>query len=167
MLSCLPPSSYHELLLTTVRICLLYSHTGAGDIRRRPLSLPPGTCLVNYGGENINIVESVVARVHDQLLKAPNDQKYIGFDCEWEFTKGPGGGGPGKIAIVQLCTPSKKEVFVFQVLRLSKRINNMFPKSLKVLLEDDAILKVGAGIAGDVAKMEKDWKVQVSRIHYR
>ncbi len=63
--------------------------------------------------------------------------------------------------MVQICTPSK-EIYVFQVLRLSKCIEAIFCKSLKTLLEDEDILKVGAGIAGDTAKLEKDWGVKVS-----
>lgn len=129
---------------------------------KRALALPQSVNLVEYG-DNVNLVEFVMDRIHNQLQETPeNSRKYICFACEWEYLRAlAAGGSTPKIAVIQLCTPSG-EIFVLQVLRLSKQIHHMFPKSLKALLEDGDILKVGAGIDGDAAKMERDWGVKVS-----
>ena len=131
--------------------------------KRAALALPQSVNLVDYG-DNVNLVEFVIDRIHNEVQETSGkSRKYICFACEWEHSRAlAGGGSTAKIAVIQLCTPSG-EVVVLQVLRLSKQIHHMFPKSLKALLEDDDILKVGAGIDGDAAKMERDWGVKVSR----
>lgn len=107
-------------------------------------------------GDHVTLADTAVNKIYDELRAAPTHQQYVGFDCEWEVSKD----GPGRIAVVQVTTPSKKTVII-QVHQLCAR-GAPFPRGLKALLEDSSIAKVGAGIAGDSAKMLRDWNVTVS-----
>jgi len=71
-------------------------------------------------------------------------QLVLGFDIEWRaFTSGE----RRKTSILQLCVSNKK-CYVFQLSVMPK-----FPSELQLLLENEAILKVGVGIDGDINRL--------------
>ena len=110
---------------------------------------------VSVYGTSIALADTCLDKIYDALTEASPHQQYIGFDCEWEVTSS----GPGRIAVVQITTPDR-QTLVIQVLKLC-RAQSTLMRGLKSILEDSAIAKVGAGIAGDVAKMGRDWGIQV------
>ncbi|XP_077099511.1 bifunctional 3'-5' exonuclease/ATP-dependent helicase WRN isoform X5 [Siphateles boraxobius] len=80
----------------------------------------------------------------------------VGFDLEWppSFTKGK----TKKVAVVQLCA-SEEQCFLFHISSMSG-----FPPGLKVLLEDEGIMKVGVGIEGDKWKLLSDYDIKLKNI---
>lgn len=101
-----------------------------------------------------------VERAAAELLKKINamksvmDQVIIGFDIEYRptFQKGV---QPRKTAVMQICGDND-HCHVMHV------IYSGVPPSLKLILEDTSVLKVGAGIAGDARKVLKDYNVSVN-----
>ncbi|XP_056121525.1 bifunctional 3'-5' exonuclease/ATP-dependent helicase WRN isoform X2 [Rhinichthys klamathensis goyatoka] len=80
----------------------------------------------------------------------------VGFDLEWppSFTKGK----TKKVAVVQLCA-SEEQCFLFHISSMSG-----FPPGLKVLLEDESVMKVGVGIEGDKWKLLSDYDIKLKNI---
>lgn len=80
----------------------------------------------------------------------------IGFDIEWRptFKRGV---PPGKVAVMQICADPSHCL----VLHL---IHSGIPQNLQLLLEDSTILKVGAGIGGDAAKISRDCSISIKGV---
>ncbi|BFY97658.1 hypothetical protein BsWGS_00698 [Bradybaena similaris] len=74
--------------------------------------------------------------------------KVLGLDCEWVESH--------KVALLQLASPSGLCILV----RLFK-LWPSFPESLRLLLADSSILKVGAAIIGDAKKLHRDYDISV------
>ncbi|XP_030467446.2 3'-5' exonuclease-like isoform X1 [Syzygium oleosum] len=87
-------------------------------------------------------------------MKSVMDQVIIGFDIEYRptFQRGV---PPRKTAVMQICGDND-HCHVMHV------IHSGVPPSLKLILEDTTVLKVGVGIAGDVRKVLKDYSVSVN-----
>ncbi|XP_061119688.1 bifunctional 3'-5' exonuclease/ATP-dependent helicase WRN isoform X2 [Conger conger] len=77
----------------------------------------------------------------------------VGFDVEWppSFVKGK----TKKVAMLQLCA-SEDKCYLFHLSSMSG-----FPPGLKVLLQDEAIKKVGVGIQGDMWKLLSDFDIKL------
>ncbi|KAJ8346360.1 hypothetical protein SKAU_G00277610 [Synaphobranchus kaupii] len=77
----------------------------------------------------------------------------VGFDVEWppSFAKGE----TKKVAMVQLCA-SEEKCYLFHLSSMSG-----FPAGLKMLLQDEAIKKVGVGIEGDMWKLLSDFDIKL------
>lgn len=81
-----------------------------------------------------------------------NGVKVVGFDLEWKPMHNAQ--QYNRVSLVQIA--SDDEVLLIQLDGSTK-----FPAAVKTLLESPHILKVGAGIEGDVAKLKKDWDVDI------
>jgi len=78
---------------------------------------------------------------------------FLGLDVEWKPNRVKG--APERpVALIQLA--SRHEVLLFHIYRVGQ-----LPPFLTALLEDPEIKKVGVNVKGDVAKLYKDWKVDV------
>ncbi|XP_048139401.1 Werner Syndrome-like exonuclease isoform X2 [Rhodamnia argentea] len=101
-------------------------------------------------------VERAAAQLLSKIdaMKGVMDQVIIGFDIEYRptFQRGV---PPRKTAVMQICGDND-HCHVMHVIRSG------IPPSLKLILEDTAVLKVGAGIAGDARKVLKDYNVSVN-----
>ncbi|MED6158962.1 hypothetical protein PIB30_037934 [Stylosanthes scabra] len=103
-----------------------------------------------------------VEKAAEKLLKVLEEKKRsmvqipLGFDIEWKpsFRSGV---PPGKVAVMQICHGTSH----CHVLHL---IHSGIPKNLQLLLEDPLILKVGAGIGGDTAKVFRDYKISIKGV---
>ncbi|XP_046907168.1 Werner syndrome ATP-dependent helicase homolog isoform X2 [Hypomesus transpacificus] len=78
----------------------------------------------------------------------------IGFDIEWPpcFLKGQ----KKKVALIQLCT-SEDKCYLFHLSSMTG-----FPTGLKLLLEDESVIKVGVGIEGDMWKLLSDFSIKMT-----
>ncbi|GAA5916905.1 hypothetical protein JCM8208_005480 [Rhodotorula glutinis] len=101
-------------------------------------------------GERPRMVYTVDEREVDRVL--PTLKGPLGFDLEWDpyVPKLGGNGGPGKAALVQVCDADT--ILLVHVARMSR-----FPPALKQLVEDPERLKLGVQIAGDAAKLKRDF----------
>jgi len=86
----------------------------------------------------------------ERLREAPA----ISIDAEWEAPT-RAGGRPGKVAMVQLATPSK--AYVVNLFKLGG-----VPPTLCALLGSNSIQKVGLNVKGDLTRLHKDWELKVS-----
>jgi len=78
-------------------------------------------------------------------------QVVLGFDIEWRaFTSGE----CTKTSIMQLCLSNRK-CYVFQLSVMPK-----FPSELQILLENEAIFKVGVGIDGDINRLVSEGSIK-------
>ncbi|KAJ0092066.1 hypothetical protein Patl1_26076 [Pistacia atlantica] len=91
-----------------------------------------------------------------EAKKKETGQVAIGFDIEWRpsFRRGV---LPGKAAVMQICGDTG-HCYVMHI------IHSGIPPSLKFLLEDSSLLKVGVGIVNDAAKVSKDYNVCVKGV---
>ncbi|KAM7362483.1 exonuclease 3'-5' domain-containing 2 isoform 2-T2 [Cochliomyia hominivorax] len=87
-----------------------------------------------------------------QLKKHCNELKVLGFDCEWVTV----GGTRRPTALLQLASGQG----LCALFRLS--CMKQIPKSLRDLLEDDEILKVGIAPQGDAQNLSHDYGVGVA-----
>ncbi|KAM5310956.1 bifunctional 3'-5' exonuclease/ATP-dependent helicase WRN isoform 2-T2 [Glossophaga mutica] len=77
----------------------------------------------------------------------------VGFDMEWPpiYRKGK----LNRVALIQLCV-SESKCYLFHISSMS-----VFPKGLKMLLENEAIKKAGVGIEGDQWKLLRDFDIKL------
>ncbi|KAF8016279.1 hypothetical protein BT93_H1703 [Corymbia citriodora subsp. variegata] len=117
--------------------------------------------VMTFGGQitysrSTTGVERAAAELLKKIdaMKSVMDQVIIGFDIEYRptFQKGV---PPRKTAVMQICGDND-HCYVMHV------IHSGVPHSLKLILEDTTVLKVGAGVAGDATKVLKDYNVSVN-----
>ncbi|XP_063688761.1 bifunctional 3'-5' exonuclease/ATP-dependent helicase WRN-like [Bolinopsis microptera] len=72
-------------------------------------------------------------------------QQVLGMDCEWN--------DKSKIALIQVATVD--DVFLF---RITKFADKQIPTTLRDILENPDIIKVGVGIENDAKKLRDDYK---------
>ena len=122
--------------------------------------------------------------VDPALMKLPNEPLYIktvqecdavcadlrrnavlGYDMEWNKKPTPGRERPagphksdGKVATIQLATELRAAVFHLPAL------NDVIPDSLRALLEDPSILKVGVHSTRDASRLLHDFGLQVANV---
>ncbi|XP_054805681.1 3'-5' exonuclease-like [Prosopis cineraria] len=84
------------------------------------------------------------------------EQIALGLDIEWRpsFRRGVPN---GKVAVMQICDGTDR----CHVLHI---IHSGIPPSLKFLLEDPTVLKVGVGIGSDARKFFKDYEISIEGI---
>lgn len=121
----------------------------------------------------------LVATVNDaaattsDLLRAlralPDAERYVAFDQEWPTAKK--GEEQRPVAIIQIACPAPiNRIFIYQIARMRASSAQrgatagenegqawQFPPQLRMLLEDDTVLKVGANIGADSTKLNKDY----------
>ncbi|KAK0208470.1 ribonuclease H-like domain-containing protein [Desarmillaria ectypa] len=96
---------------------------------------------------NVAAADTLIARHLEHYIG------HVGFDLEWKpsFVRGA---RENPVALVQIATAT--QVFIFQLSSMSA-----VPYSLKQLLENSAITKVGVGIQNDVKKLYNDHRFSV------
>lgn len=114
----------------------------------------PGVQLFESGIETLIRDKSQVQGACAML----SQHDVLGFDLEWNpsFTRGVSN---GIAATLQLATHDT--AIVFHIFHL--HTNLKLPKALQDLLQNENITYVGNKISGDVSKLKKDYKVQVSK----
>ncbi|PON95469.1 DNA polymerase [Trema orientale] len=88
--------------------------------------------------------------------KSEVGQVAVGFDIEWRasFRRGI---PPGKAAVMQICLDTS-HCHVMHI------FHSGIPTSLRLLLENSMLLKVGVGIGNDAVKLFKDYNVSVKAV---
>jgi hypothetical protein len=81
-------------------------------------------------------------------------ERYVALDMEWPVLKGKGK-KTGKVAVIQLAT-HRGEIILFHIAKMGG-----IPASLKQLLQDARVAKIGVNTASDVAKLYRDHQVQI------
>ncbi|XP_048416891.1 bifunctional 3'-5' exonuclease/ATP-dependent helicase WRN isoform X2 [Stegostoma tigrinum] len=106
----------------------------------------PGSIVCSYEANDCSFLS-------EDLRSSVAKESAVGFDIEWPpaYIKGK----VGKVALIQLCA-SEKKCYLFHISSMSG-----FPSGLKRLLEDEAIKKVGVGIAGDHWKLMRDCDIKL------
>lgn len=88
-----------------------------------------------------------------------NTLPVIGFDCEWIYRDGK----RGKVSLIQIAVKDhddgRYKLSLFHLASIGA-----FPPSLKALLEDPNVLKVGCGIKGDATRICQDYGVQMQGV---
>ncbi|KAI8121866.1 Exonuclease 3'-5' domain-containing protein 2 [Lucilia cuprina] len=102
----------------------------------------------------IEVIQTVddCHRVVNQLKKHCNTLKVLGFDCEWVTV----GGSRRPAALLQLSS-SEGLCALFRLCCMKQ-----IPKSLRDLLEDDEVVKVGVAPQDDAKKLAHDYGVGVA-----
>jgi len=93
------------------------------------------------------------ALLESQASYTALQDSFLGLDIEWRpnWVKGA---PERRVALIQLA--SRHEVLLFHIFRVGQ-----LPPVLTALLEDPDIKKVGVNIKADVAKLHKDWNIDV------
>ncbi|XP_023573349.1 Werner syndrome ATP-dependent helicase isoform X2 [Octodon degus] len=89
----------------------------------------------------------------EDISKSLSAGDVIGFDLEWPplYRKGK----LSRIALIQLCV-SEDKCYLFHISSMS-----VFPRGLKMLLENERIKKAGVGIEGDQWKLLRDFDIKL------
>ncbi|XVF29018.1 hypothetical protein REPUB_Repub15cG0083800 [Reevesia pubescens] len=118
---------------------------------------------LRFGGQILySRTEAEVEKAAMELLKILEIKKKemgqvrIGFDIEWKpsFQRGI---LPGKAAVMQICCDNRC-CYVMHI------VHSGIPQSLRVLLDDSTIIKVGVAIGGDAVKVFNDYNVSVKAV---
>ncbi|KAG8841070.1 hypothetical protein FRC20_005257, partial [Serendipita sp. 405] len=127
--------------------------------RRQFHSVVAGLPLYSYSDSNLGRKVTYSRKVKSSSQAAErvllSGASLVGFDLEWKPMRSPK--EYNRVSLVQIATET--EVLLVQ-LSGGGRVHD-FPPALKTLLESPSIMKVGAGIDGDVDKLQRDWCVQV------
>jgi len=78
---------------------------------------------------------------------------FLGLDIEWRPNRVKGK-GENRVALIQLA--SSHEVLLFHIHRVGH-----LPHVLTALLQDPDVKKVGVNIKADVAKVHRDWGIEI------
>ncbi|KAK6266079.1 hypothetical protein QUC31_016916 [Theobroma cacao] len=91
-----------------------------------------------------------------KIKKKETGQVTVGFDIEWKpsFQRGI---LPGRAAVMQICCDTSY-CYVMHI------IHSGIPPSLRFLLEDSTVIKVGVAIGGDAVKVFNDYNVSVKAV---
>ncbi|OMO88545.1 hypothetical protein COLO4_20229 [Corchorus olitorius] len=123
------------------------------------LRYPP----LRFGGEILySRTTDEVEKAAGQLLKILEMKKKemgqvaVGFDIEWKptFRRGV---LPSKAAVMQICLDTNY-CYVMHI------FHSGIPPSLRFLLEDSTVIKVGVAIGGDAVKVFSDYNVSVKAV---
>ncbi|KIM23887.1 hypothetical protein M408DRAFT_332085 [Serendipita vermifera MAFF 305830] len=127
--------------------------SGRGWFQALAAALPSYTfTTVNPARKILYLRKRDEASMHSTRVRK-SGVNVVGFDLEWKPMR-DGSREYNKVSLVQVATPD--EILLIQLPESSK-----FPTGLRALLEDQTILKVGAGIQNDVDKLKWDWRVDV------
>lgn len=129
------------------------SHCQGSSLRLKyPAMRFGGQILYSRTSTDVEKAAMELRRVLD-ANRSEAGQVTVGFDIEWKptFRKGV---LPRKAAVMQICGDSNR-CYVMQI------IHSGIPPSLRLLLEDSTILKVGVGIGSDAGKVYRDYNVSV------
>lgn len=90
------------------------------------------------------------------MVKSLENCAVLGFDVEWTvpFLHGE---PQRNVAILQLC--SNDDCLIVQLCHM-----DTIPDSLRSLLENESVTKVGVGIAGDCSKLSRDYNLTVNGV---
>ena len=100
-----------------------------------------------------------VKRAEEELQDLLED-KVLGFDLEWEANAKATAGTKKNVSLIQVAGESK--IVLLQVAMFTgDTAEELVPKSLRTLLESDAIIKAGVNINGDCRRMHAYLGVEV------
>ncbi|CAN1334269.1 3'-5' exonuclease [Linum perenne] len=119
--------------------------------------------VINFGGRisysRTSMEVEMAARELLRSLEAKrreSGQVAVGFDIEWKPTF-KRGALPSKAAVMQLCA-DVGQCYVMHI------IHSGITPSLRLLLQDYTVIKVGVGIGNDSTKVFKDYNVSVQAV---
>ncbi|KAK4238706.1 ribonuclease H-like domain-containing protein [Achaetomium macrosporum] len=81
------------------------------------------------------------------------DEKILGFDLEWMVNATKNSGARKNVSLVQLATPSR--IGLFHIAAYPKKAVDLVAPSLKKIMEDPEITKVGVCIKGDCTRLSE------------
>ncbi|CAM9861512.1 unnamed protein product, partial [Ectocarpus fasciculatus] len=112
-------------------------------------------------GKNGYVVwdESAINLAVVELLEGCKNQGHVlGMDCEWEPPFD--GSSESSVCTLQLALPDGT-AYLFHLQRGARRtLPSTFNRSLKVLLNDPSITKVGVAVKGDASRLQRDYGVE-------
>ena len=125
--------------------------TGAAYWRYTLYENPEGCKPMVHYCQNLQVTERIV-----QLFL---DKNVIGFDIEWKPNATSKDGIKDNVALIQLA--SEERIALFHIARYAKDgIENLVSPSLKRLMEDASITKVGVAVKSDCTRLAKYMGIQ-------
>lgn len=87
----------------------------------------------------------------------------VGFDLEWERFKSKAGEDSAKrcVSLMQLAAEDKVALFHLAVFRGGDSVAEMVPPSLRAMLEDPSVIKVGVNIGGDATRLRNVFGIEM------
>jgi hypothetical protein len=109
-----------------------------------PLKLPDNTTITV-------LTQAQAQAVADRIIS--RKPAYIAVDCEWPYTEAA---GPQRVCLLQIAVPGDHEIYLIHFPIEGVKTQPTITSSLKTLLEDSGIAKVGLNISTDAAKLKRD-----------
>lgn len=87
----------------------------------------------------------------------------VGFDIEWERFKSKAGEDSAKrcVSLLQLAVEDKVALFHLANFRGGDSVDEMVPPSLRAILEDPNVIKVGVNIGGDATRLRNSFGIEM------
>jgi hypothetical protein len=132
--NCCKDRDFFESVIPTLRL-------GLKSFKK--LSIPGGDASI-FIASNFTAAANLSRRLEQQIQASPN--KVLGLDAEWNI-------GSQGIDMLQICLDHS--VYLFHLALTGPAL----PIALRTILEDQAILKVGVNVGGDLARLNRQFRI--------
>ncbi|CAO3657291.1 unnamed protein product [Mucor hiemalis] len=108
--------------------------------------LPPASLPSDVAIEIYESIESINCACQLILNEAENKGSvYIGFDCEWDVSR-----GKKLVALIQIYHPSARKILLIRANQLNS-VN--FPPALKSIVQQSEVHKIGRNVGADLSRI--------------
>ncbi|MCJ1421755.1 hypothetical protein MMC32_008122 [Xylographa parallela] len=109
----------------------------------------------NLAGEMVKVHYCTSKTTTEVIAKLFLDKKVIGFDVEWKPNAQHSDGIRRNVSLIQLA--SEERIALFHIARFSPgdTLSDLLPPTLKAIMEDPKISKVGVSVKSDCTRLRK------------
>ena len=114
----------------------------------------------NSAGDKVKVHYCKSRDATERIVQLFLDKDVVGFDIEWKPQASSNDGIKKNVSLIQLA--SRERIALFHIARFAKgdSVDDLVPPSLKRLMEDHNINKVGVSVKADCSRLRRYMKIE-------